>query len=156
MSPMNDTTSAALSVVVGTDGGEHSDPALRFAAHEAALRGVQLVVVIAHLRPVDPDIDSYDIPESELCRVSQEKASRALSRALGLPAERLPPHRIITGSGDPSALLLKTEGAQLIVVGLYHRHLLDRLIHGPVRAAALVRHTGVPVAIVPYVATADK
>lgn len=156
MPPTNDVTAAALSVVVGTDGSEYSDPALRFAAHEAALRDLQLVVVIAHLRPVDPDIDSFDTPESELCRISHDKALAALSRALALPVERLPPHRIVTGSGDPSALLLKTEGAQLIVVGLHHRHLMDRLIHGPVRATALVRHTGVPVVIVPYVAPAKR
>lgn len=152
MRPANDTTSVSLSVVVGTDGGEHSDPALRFAAHEAALRGVQLVVVIAHLRPVDPDIDSYDTPESELCRIGQEKAHQALCRALAVPAERLPPHRIVSGKGDPIALLLKIEGAQLIVVGLHHRHLIDRLLHGPVRATSIVRHTGVPVVIVPHVA----
>lgn len=149
MSPTNDALPASPSVVVGTDGGKHSDPALRFAAYEAHLRGVQLVVGIAHLRPVDPDIDSFDTPEAELNLISRDKAHRALLRALDVPPERLPPHRIVTGSGDPTALLLAIEGAALIVVGLRHRHPLDRFVHGPTRAAALTRHTTVPVVVVP-------
>jgi nucleotide-binding universal stress UspA family protein len=136
-------------VVVGTDGGKHSDPALRFAAHEANLRGVQLVVAIAHLRPVDPDIDSFDIPEAELSRISRDKAHQALLRALDVTPERLPPHRIVTGSGDPTALLLTVDGAALIVVGLRHRRSFGRFVHGPALAATLTHHAKVPVVIVP-------
>lgn len=139
-------------VVVGTDGTVHSDEALRFAAHEAQLRGSELIVVLGYVGPIDPDVDDFETPKSVQIRRHEPEATRALIRALCVPAAALPPHRIVCDDFEPSALLLRASagvGAELIVIGQHHRHLLDRLVHGPSRASKLARRSHVPVVVVP-------
>jgi len=79
-------------VVVGCDGKPDSDSALRFAAQEAELRAAPLVVVTAFFRPIDPDIDSFDTPDSELRAQAHETAETALARALCRTESRLSFH----------------------------------------------------------------
>lgn len=142
-------------VVVGTDGTVHCDGALRFAAREAQLRGAELVVVLGYGGPIDPDVDDFETPKSVQVLLHEPKAIDALVRALGMPAESLPPHRIVCDDLDPTVLLLHVStgvDAELIVIGQQHRHLFDRLVHGPSRVGRLARHSRVPVAVVPAAA----
>lgn len=78
-------TAVAL-VVLGCDGAPDSDAAVRFAAEEARLRHARLVVVAAYERPIDPDLDDFDIPDAELSARARVGCEAALRRALDTPA----------------------------------------------------------------------
>ncbi len=67
-------------VVVGCDGTPASDAALRFAVEEARLRHARLIVVAAYYRPIDPDIDTFDIPDSVLRERVWEHTAMCLGR----------------------------------------------------------------------------
>jgi nucleotide-binding universal stress UspA family protein len=137
-------------IVVGCDGHPTGDAALRFAYAEAQLRSVPLIVFTTFLHPVDPDRDDILTTETELRGRVREATELALSRALPVPDDRLPPHRLVTGSGEPSSLLLRHYGgAALIVVGERHRSLAHRLVHGAPMLAKLIKHGHVPVVVVP-------
>jgi truncated hemoglobin YjbI len=74
-------------VVVGCDGTPSCDAAVRFAAAEARLRCAELVVVIAYVRPVDPDLPSFDTPDGKPRSRARLAAEQALwCEALGGPA----------------------------------------------------------------------
>lgn len=134
-------------IVVGCDGDPTGDAALRFAFPEAQLRSVPSIVFTTFLHPVDPDRDDILTTETELRGRTREGTELALSRALSVPDYRLPPHRLVTGSGEPSSLLLRHYGgAALIVVGERHRSLAHRLVHGAPMPAKLIKHGHVPYA----------
>lgn len=142
--------SAAGVVVVGTLGDAHSDEALRFAAREASLRGSELRVVIAYVGPIDPDVDDFETPESQLRDRAARLASQALCRALAVRPDQLPPHRIISGDLELLALLIdNAQDAELIVVGQRSRHFVQRFLRGSSSSAALTRRTRLPVTVVP-------
>jgi nucleotide-binding universal stress UspA family protein len=131
-------------VVVGCDGTPSCDAAVRFAAAEARLRSAELVVVIAYVRPVDPDLPSFDTPDGELRSQARLAAEQALCRALGLPAGGLRGIHIVTEPGPVRWVLLRDyRQAQLLVVGRRRR-----LLHGRT-VGYLTRHSPVPVVIVP-------
>lgn len=139
-------------IVVGTDGTVHSDEALRFAAREAQLRGVELIVVLGYFGPIDPDVDDFETPKPIRMRRHETEAIGAMVRALDVPRSALPPHRVVCDELEPSALLMRAglgSGAEMIVIGQHYRHLLDRLIHAPSRASRLARRSHVPVLLVP-------
>lgn len=137
-------------VVLGCDGGQDGDAAVRFAVREAQLRKANLVVMIAYFGPVDPDLESIETPGSELRSKARSRAESALCRALGLPVWQLPPHQIVTELGPPTRVLLhEYGGAQLLVVGLDGRQLFARMLHGPSVGEELARRSAVPVVLVP-------
>ncbi len=135
-------------VVVGCDGTPESDSALRFAAAEARLRDVCLYVVTAYERPVDPDLDSFDIPDSQLQADARAYAQAALHRAIGPDSDTLDCH-YLADSGDPARVLLQySERAVMIVIGTHDRPLLQRLF-GHLSSRELLHDATVPVTIVP-------
>jgi nucleotide-binding universal stress UspA family protein len=137
-------------VVVGCDGQPESDAALRFAVREASLRSARLVLVMSFFRPIDPDLDEYDIPESELRSRALKTAEESLCRALSLAPEHLPVHHTVTGRGQPSRLLLHDYGnAELFVLGSHHRNLLKRVFSGHATSRTLIHQGHVPVVVVP-------
>lgn len=137
-------------VLVGCDGTPEGDPVLRFGVEEARLRGARLVLVIAYFGPIDPDIDEFDTPRSELDTRARSCAETALHRALHWPdASDLPEYDIVAAEGDPiRALLEHSERAVMIVIGTHDRPLLQRLFSRPT-SQHLLHHTHVPVTIVP-------
>jgi nucleotide-binding universal stress UspA family protein len=138
-------------VVVGCDGGLSCDAAIRFGAAEARLRGAELVVVIAYVRPVDPDLPSFYTPDSELRSRARLAAEQAVGRALGRPAAGLPGVRVVTERGPAPWVLRDYRQAQLLVVGTRHRWLLQgRTVR------YLTRHSPVPVVIVPPARTSGR
>ena len=136
-------------VIVGTDGSEHGDEALRFAAGEALLRDCDLVVVLARRSSGTPEIDDLETPAPVSGNVNEAAAQAALCRALGLSPDALPAYRVVCGDVELSALLVHN-GAdlELIVMSQHHGRLLDRVFHRP-RADGLAGRAQVPVAIVP-------
>lgn len=136
-------------VVVGCDGTPDGDPALRFAAQQARLHQVRLVVITAYDRPLDPDLDDFDTPDTQLRAQACARAEDAVRRAFNAHSEPVPDHELIPVEGDPArALLAHASGAVMIVVGSHDRSFLERFF---------ARHTGphllqgsdVPVTIVP-------
>lgn len=137
-------------VVVGCDGDPSSDGALRFAAVEAGLRSARLIVVTTVCKPIDPDVDDFETPESDLQARARTRTEDALRRALGRRLADLPPHAIVTECGNASRVLLNEFGdAELLVVGTHQRHMLSRLLHMQSTSADLIHHGHVPVVVVP-------
>jgi nucleotide-binding universal stress UspA family protein len=141
--------------VVGCGGTISSDTAIRFAAREARMRGAELVVVIAYPRPVDPDVPSFYVADSELRSRARLVAEQAICRALGLPGGALPEGAlpegalpelcIVTEPGPASRILLRgCREAQLLVLGGRQGR---RWQGSTVRY--VTRHSAVPVVIVP-------
>jgi nucleotide-binding universal stress UspA family protein len=135
-------------VLVGTDGSDESEPVLRFAFHEAWLRGVPLTVVHTVWDAVAAVSSARASGEVEPGTVGLR---RRLATAVAPLTEQYPEVRvrIELGHGRPSDCLLSEADVQeLVVVGHHHRHGFDRLVHGSV-ALAVMEHASTPVAIVP-------
>lgn len=136
-------------VVVGTDGTPGSDAAVRFAVIEARLHQARLILVTAYDRPIDPDVDDFDIPDDQLQQRARDEASESFRRAAGVPVEELPDYEIIAGGGDPAKVLLSSaDGAVMIVIGSHDPTMLQRLFGRDV-GRELRHRTQVPLAIVP-------
>lgn len=138
-------------VVVRTDGEMCCDAALRFAAHEAAARSSELILVLSNRTRPDPD-DGDRVGEVMLRPLDSEPtAIRALVRALGTPREALPRCRVAADGHGRFDLVIRTStgsGAELIVMAQQTSLAHDRLLHRP-SPADLARRTGIPVVVVP-------
>ncbi|WP_151081498.1 universal stress protein [Nocardioides cynanchi] len=135
-------------VLVGTDEGPVSLPALHFAYEQAALRGLPLTVMhtvwdeVAARRP--SRVTSADDPDLAEVR-------RTLVDSLAGPTARFPgvPTRLLIGYGVPAECLLTlADSMDLVVVGHHERGLLGRLTHGST-ATAILERASVPIAVVP-------
>jgi nucleotide-binding universal stress UspA family protein len=136
-------------VVVGCDASPASDPALRFAAEEARLRHARLVVIAAYDRPIDPDLDDFDTPESELQKATRVRTETALHRALPILTVDDVDLEIVAAEGEPSQVLLgHSTDAVMIVIGSHDRPMLQRLF-GRVTSRGLLHDSTVPITIVP-------
>ena len=106
-------------VVLGYDGSEHSRSALRFAAAEAARRGVPLDVVLAWevtaLSPAGPD-GRFLPSQTEWQEAGERVLARARAELGTAPAQ---PELRLRQVGQPpaAALLTAADGAELLVVG---------------------------------------
>jgi nucleotide-binding universal stress UspA family protein len=103
-------------IVVGIDGSEASNDALRWAARQAALTGSPLDVIMTWEWPASlgwsvPIPDDYD-PETEVRQTVDGAVEAALAEYPDVKAER----RVI--NGHPSTVLVDaTKGADLLVIG---------------------------------------
>ncbi|MDX6245255.1 MAG: hypothetical protein QOE76_2978 [Frankiales bacterium] len=144
------TSGPRRAVVVGCAADAGGDEALYFAVVQARLRTCPLIVVATYLRPVDPDLESFDIPDAVLAEHAHKHAAAALQRVARRDGQPLPEHRVVTAQGLPWRVLLHDfPDAGLIVVGAHHRGALRRLLHGQTTAGELVHHSRVPVVVVP-------
>ncbi|KKK05145.1 universal stress protein [Micromonospora sp. HK10] len=136
-------------VVVGVDGSECSAEALRWAADEAARRGVPLVAVHAwryptavapgDLVPLGHDLDALT---ADAQRLLAESVAGSTARHPDLPVRQ----RLVSGSAA-GALVEESKTAQLVVVGAQGRGALAGLLLGSVSHAVL-HHAHCPVAVV--------
>lgn len=150
-----------MTVVVGIDGSEGGEVALRFALEEARLRGATLRVVHTFALPLsevapDPfllEFPSVPGPELEAIAEDLEQGAKslidaALERVLagadaGVTVER------VAIDGSPSAsLIAEAEQAELLVVGSRGHGRVRGLLLGSV-SQQCVSHAPCPVAIVP-------
>jgi len=132
-------------VIVGADGSESSRRAIRWAAHEARLRGAVLEVVHAWTllgqpadRPFDPDFGEDDAR----AWLTEELA------ALGDAVDDVEVEATVVCDLGARALIDAGARADLLVVGSRGRGGFRGLLLGSV-SSQVVQHAPCPVAIVP-------
>ncbi|GIJ22807.1 universal stress protein [Micromonospora lutea] len=143
-------------VVVGVDGSELSQEAVRYAFEEAAWRGTELVAVRAWLYPT-PAGPGDILPLVYDLDAFREEEERTLAEAVAGWSERFPevPVRRLLVRGSPGrALVEQSRTAQLVVVGARGRGALGGLLLGSVSHAVL-HHAHSPLAIVRKLRTVE-
>lgn len=141
-------------IVVGFDGSEPAVAALRWAADEAALRGVELHVLrawslvgeLSVALEVRDDVTGPVPPVSELEASAQRRLEGDIAEVL--PAERRSHVRCRAVRGHPVTALLEAAGrAELLVVGPRGRGRVAELVLGSV-SLACVHQAPCPVVVV--------
>jgi nucleotide-binding universal stress UspA family protein len=136
-------------IVVGVDGSEGSQRALRFALDEARLRNASLKLVAAWNIPVAVYAGPAVIPFSpeefaDSARAALEQALETLGDRGDVPVETL------VKEGHPADILIATAGADdLLVVGSRGLGGFRGLLLGSV-SMQCAQHAKCPVAIVPH------
>ncbi|MFI7706759.1 universal stress protein [Nonomuraea sp. NPDC049480] len=134
-------------VVVGDDGSEHSDAAIRYAVDQARARGVPLRVLYAWQAPV---ISPYAAAYQTLLEDAFELQSLAAAERVAPWRERNPDVRIVDEQvpGHPVNVLITAGGtADLVVMGSRGRGGFASAVLGSVGHAVLHRLT-CPAAVV--------
>ena len=140
-------------IVVGFDGSAPAVTALRWAADEAALRGVELLVVRAwdFSRELAAMLAEHGIadgvpPEAEVTAMVQSRLEHDVAALL--PAERLATVRCRALEAHPAAMLVEASaGADLLVIGPRGRGRVASLVLGSVTLACVQQATS-PVVVV--------
>jgi nucleotide-binding universal stress UspA family protein len=136
-------------IVVGVDGSEHGEAALRFAAEEAALRSARLRVVCAWEVPTTAGMSVGLIPG--LLESLREEAEAIVQSAIARVEELRPSvscePRVVEGHAG-SVLLDEARGTTLLVVGSRGRGDFTGLLLGSVSHQVL-HHAPCPVVVVP-------
>jgi nucleotide-binding universal stress UspA family protein len=140
-------------IVVGFDGSAPAVAALRWAADEAALRGVELLVLRAwdfaqELAAILAERGMADgvPPEAEVAAMVQSRLEHDVATLL--PAERLATVRCRAAEGHPAAMLVEAGAdADLLVVGPRGRGRVASLLLGSVTLACVQQATS-PVVVV--------
>jgi nucleotide-binding universal stress UspA family protein len=139
-------------VVVGVDGSDQAETALRFAAEEAALRKARLHVVCAWEVPIDSTMSVGLVPG--LIQGLLDEAEDIVKSATGRVEELQPSvkceSRVVEGRAG-TVLLEEAQGAVLLVVGSRGRGELAGMLLGSV-SSHLVHHSPCPVTVVPRTA----
>jgi len=139
-------------IVVGIDGGPLGNEALRFALHEATLRGTRVRAVHAwSVAPVVPMtgpgfIETYD-PEPAH-RAATATLNEVLEAVAGDRADQI--ERVVVQGGAGEAIIENAHDAELIVVGSHQHGAIGGLVLGSV-SQHVVKHATCPVAVVPPV-----
>ena len=137
-------------VVVGIDGSPEADTALRFAADEAAKRGLPLRIVCAWEAPAGTYIGEAFAPTADGIVEAEHHADDVLRAAL----ERLADGAAIETEalaveGNPAQVLIEqSRDAALLVVGSRGRGAAAGLLLGSV-SQKLTQHAPCPLAVVP-------
>ncbi len=139
-------------IVVGLDESEHAAEVLRFALHEAGLRGTRLRAVhVWSAAPVVPMSGPGMVPpvEVEATRDAAEKRLQSLVDAVAGDRAASIERALPEGQAGP-AILDHAHDAELIVVGTHARGPVGELFLGSV-SHHVVRHARCPVVVVPPV-----
>ncbi len=137
-------------IVVGVDGSEGSNAALRFAAAEAALRNAKLRVVCTWEVPASVYAGTWGLAaevESRFENHARDITTQALSEVARLHPGVDRDARVVRG--QPSDVLVQeSQGANLVVVGSRGLGGFKRLLLGSV-SQQVAHHATCPVVIVP-------
>jgi len=137
-------------IVVGVDGSEHAAEVLRFALHEADIRGTRLRAVHAWSGgPVVPMTGPGMIPPvraDEIEAAAAKTLEDLVARVAGERADQV--ERVLAAGPAGEAILGHARDAELIVVGTHARGPVGELILGSV-SHYVARHARSPVVIVP-------
>jgi nucleotide-binding universal stress UspA family protein len=129
-------------VVVGVDGSPESVEAARYAAEEAAARGVELLVV--HAYAARPTLDATGVASQRA--LAQALVDETLSHVRVAPTTVV---RTLVEVGDAAVALTSLSGeAVLLVLGKHHVDPADLRLAGPV-ASAVAAEARCPVVVVP-------
>ena len=151
---MTTSTDTGGHIVVGVDGSEGAQRALRWAIRQAELTGAALTVVMVWSVPLSAftgpiPISSTDIAPPDTAgmqRANEQALENLVSDALGVSAAVV---ATIVVEGHPAAeLLVAAETADLLVVGRRGHHPFTGTRLGSV-SARCVAHAGCPVVVVP-------
>jgi nucleotide-binding universal stress UspA family protein len=139
-------------VVVGVDGSENGDVALRFAAEEAAMRGVRLRVVCAWEVPVTSAMSVGLVPG--MLEGFRDEADVVVKKAIALARDLAPSlscePRVVEGHAA-AVLLEEAREATLLVVGSRGRGEIAGMLLGSV-SRQILNHARCPVTAVPRAA----
>lgn len=129
---------ATTGVVVGVDGSEQSEHAVRIAADEASRLGLDLTAVYAWMPPLTPGLEQ--VWSQELLDVQHKVAEESLAIATAGLADRYPDvvvHRKVVQAPPVAALESEAQNAALLVVGSRGRGGMARLLLGSVAQGVL-------------------
>lgn len=144
-----DPTARNLGVVVGYDGSENAEAAVRCAADIAARRGTSLTVVSAYRAPIPMYANPAALQAWKEDRAHQQGAESLLEKAAGLLAEHTGEVDYVTVEGDSVGALAEISArAQQIVIGARGRGGFLGLLRGSV-ATSLPAHAACPTLVVP-------
>jgi nucleotide-binding universal stress UspA family protein len=135
-------------IVVGVDGSANSAAALRWAVHEAALRGDRVIAFFAwgYIPPGHAgDGRTFDAEYS--ASAAQAALAAAVEAAVGADVSKDIEQRVLCELA-PKALLTNATGADLLAIGARGIGGFHGLVLGSVSEACL-HHTTVPLAIIP-------
>jgi nucleotide-binding universal stress UspA family protein len=146
-------SSAQARVVVGFDGSPAAEPALRWAADEAALRRADLEVVSCWSAPpaVTPAAVVMSAEVSNLLETSARRAADTGVRITRLRGHDITVRPVIVQGPAGASLVEDAEGAELLVVGRRGLSRGAELLLGSTSAYCL-HHARCPVAVVPSTA----
>ncbi len=130
-------------IVVGVDGSEHGNAALRWAVEEAEVHKGEIVAVFAWQMPFIGIPGAFDRDEMErVCKTFIEETVASV-----VPTSRVPITRLV-GQGDVSAVLIEaSKGADMLVLGSRGRGGFAGLKLGAV-SNECVQHAACPVTII--------
>jgi nucleotide-binding universal stress UspA family protein len=135
-------------ILVGVDGSEAAQAALRWAAHEARLRDTGLTVV--HAYPLAPfGVDPYasmSIDASMLPKAAEKVLDGCIDQ---VDTSDLRVTRVTAVGSAAAPLVEMSEKAELVVVGTRGAGLLARMTLGSV-ASQVAAHAACPVAVIPH------
>src|SRR5215207_9711063 len=134
-------------VVVGVDGSPAAREAVKFAVRDAALRGAELVAVMSVEAPEHRWIDPYAVREHPAAGYL-EQAEDTLRRILAeVGTTGVPVHTVVSTEFAPAELILRSAGAELLVVGSRGRGGFRGMVMGSV-SLQCVLHAHCPVTVV--------
>ncbi|MBV8293677.1 MAG: universal stress protein [Mycobacterium sp.] len=145
------STTKRYGIIVGVDGSPVSDAAVRWAAHDAAIRGVPLTIVYVE----DPAAPTWSqapvLEESPAEQVAEDRSlvvnASKIARDAIADTTRIHIDGEVLSSAIVPALVDQSKDAELIVVGSTGRGALSRSFLGSV-SSGLIRHAHCPVALI--------
>jgi nucleotide-binding universal stress UspA family protein len=146
------STTKRHGIIVGIDGSAESDAAVRWAAHDAAIRGLPLTVVHVESPAAATWSQAPVLEESAGEQLAEGRSLLAHASTIARDAIADTAQVHITGELLSSAtpvptLVEQSKDAELIVVGSRGRGALSRSILGSV-SAGLISHAHCPVALI--------
>lgn len=134
-------------IVVGVDGSGDADAAVRWAAHEAAIRGVCLTLVqaIAMPSPGWSNPDLRELYETDADAILDDAVTNINDSMKDSAPEDI--RRQVFFSRPATALIDLSKDAEMVVVGAHGRGTLRRWLLGSV-SNALIHHAHCPVAVI--------
>lgn len=136
-----------MSVVVGYDGSEYSEWAVRKAVEEARSRGLTLEVVTVWDQPtVDLGMGSGAVIDPNLSDVVAQRAAEIAAEGVALVAGVEATATVLPGPAA-AALVDRGRDAELLVVGSHGRHAVADLLLGGV-SRQVAAHARCPVMVV--------
>ncbi len=107
-------------IVVGLEGSEGSQAALRWALRQAAMAGHAVEAITAYSfpnAPIYPEVSYVPTEQPGLMQQITEMQEKAIADALAATATQVEVSRLILPGPAPGALVKAAEGADLLVVG---------------------------------------
>jgi nucleotide-binding universal stress UspA family protein len=130
-------------IVVGIDGSEHGNAALRWAVNEARVHEGEIVAVFAWQLPFIGIPGAFDRDEMEkLCKIFVEDTVAA-----AVPAARVPITNLVAQGDVSASLIAAAKNADMLVLGSRGRGGFAGLKLGSV-SQECVQHAACPVVII--------